>query len=143
MDERQMQVRGKIGFYGCCGTIIYFLVAAFLTDFDILNIPEVFGFSDFMIASAVLLVVFISLFAIWKDAYFGVDSLHQMKVISMVFLFIAILEDTLFISDCIRGELPGIVTICSLLLSNSLTFSLWYKRREYLHVERGRNNENE
>ena len=143
MDERQLQVRGRIGFIGCIATVIYFIVAAFLYDFEILNIPKIVGFSDFMLASGLILITYVSLATIWLDAYFGFDSLHQMKVIRMIFLVLAILEDTLLIFDCIRGESVGIVSITSLCMVNSIAFSLWYKCREYLGVERKESHENE
>lgn len=131
MDERQVATQGKICQRACIGIIFYFLLIAFVNGLHIFELERWMEFSDFLIMSAVLLLTYLSLAMIWKDAYFGPANLAMMKRVSYIFIALSIAEDGLLIADFIRGEIPSIVSICTLIMVNAIAFSLWYKKRSY------------
>lgn len=133
MDERQQQIRGKIFQNAMIITIVYLLAAAFIQDFHIFDIEKTFGLSTFMILSVNIMITYVSCMMLWKDAYFGISRLPQMRVVLVVFSLLALLQDGLFIFDIIQGEVFSIpsVGITSLIMVNSISLLLWYKRHEY------------
>ena len=133
MDERQIQVQGKIFKNAFIATIVYLLGAAFIQDFHIFDIDRNIGFSAFMILSINMLITYISCMMLWKDAYFGISRLPQMRMVLIIFTLLALCQDILFIFDIIRGDLfsSPFVGFTSLFMINSISLLLWYIRHEY------------
>ena len=130
MDERQVQIRGKIFFHTTAGLMIILMGAAFLQDFGIFDIVKKIGFSDFLIASVILAITYASCALLFKDAYFGMHSRQQMTFFMIFFYILTVLEDVLFICDCLRGEKLSMITAASLLMVNSISISFLWKRRK-------------
>lgn len=131
MDERQQQVRGKIAMQALIGMIVYLLLAAFLNDFGVIDIEHHIGCSNFLIFSVVLLLSFLSVSLILRDAYIGVAKNPQLRICLGVFTALAVFQDVLFIFDQIRGEGVTLVSVSSLILVNSVSICLWIKRKDW------------
>lgn len=131
MDERQIAVRGKVAMQTAIGMILYFMSAAFVNDFGLIDIEHTVGFSSFLIGSTVLMITFLSVSLILRDAYMGVFQDAQFRICLFVFTFLAIAEDGLFMFDLFRGEGVAFVSLTLLLLVNSVAISLWIKRKDW------------
>lgn len=131
LDERQMQIQGKIMKQGVLGIIVVLMLIALVDSFDLFPIHSYVDLPDLMIVLCLLLVTFLSLSLIWRDAYFGIASVQQMRVIMMVFVTLMIAEDILFAADLVQGEGITAVTVFSLMMVNSIALSMLYKRKDW------------
>lgn len=130
MDERQLQIRGKIFFHATAGLILILMGAAFLQDLGIYDIAKNIGFSDFLLVVVIVTITYVSCAALLKDAYFGVNNQRQLTFVMYFFFIITFLEDLLFVCDTIRGEAPSLMTAASLLMVNSISLSFLYTRKK-------------
>lgn len=129
MDERQKQVRGEIFTQGCIGLVLIMLVIAFVNDFDIFKIDAYFTLPEILINLVNLLVAYVLSALILRDAYFGVVSGNQMKTCLWVFTLLSLALDIPMVIFKGAGISP--VSISSVIMSNSIMLSLWYKRKSW------------
>lgn len=130
-DERQREVRGSIGFRAIVIVIVLMIAAALINDFEIYDIEHNIGFSSFMIGACTLLVGYLSVSLILKDAYFGV--LYRLRCNAIIYIFTALtlIEVALLGFDMYRGESVSFVTGCSICMVLSVTLSLWHMKKEW------------
>ena len=129
MDERQIQIRGRIFFHTMAGLIIVLLCAAFIQDFGIYDIVNKIGFSDFLISIVMLASAYASCALLFKDAYFGMHSQQQMTFFMIFFFIITIIDDVLFVSDRLCGETLTMIIAASLVMVNAISISFLCMRR--------------
>lgn len=131
MDERQLQIRGKIMTQAVIGTIILLLVIAFLDSFGIIRIISIMEVSDLLLNIALLMLTYISINLIWRDAYFGLVDLKRMKMAMYVFIILAIVEDGLMIFHIFNKEGFSPISFLSIIMVNSIAISLICKRKVF------------
>lgn len=130
MDERQEQIRGKIATHSIVFMLVLLLGIAFLDSFDIINFLDYVDLGDLMIILGTILVTFLSLNLIWRDAYFGLMGITQVKGVFFLFFALSIIEDALFIYDLTQSDIL-IHSIFSIIMVNSIAISLWCKRKDW------------
>lgn len=130
-DERQEHIRGKIAIQTLAGTFLLLAGLSFLDSFDLFHPLEYVDLSDFLIIICTIILSFVSLNLIWRDAYFGFMNSTQTKMVFYVFLFLSIILDCLFIYDLTMNDIL-IPSVFTLFMVNSIAISLFCKRKDWL-----------
>lgn len=131
IDERQMQIRGKIAIHTLTFVVALLLIISFSETFDIVHILDYVSLADLMLIICMLALTFGSLSLIWKDAYFGIVKQSAMKGVLYLFAALSIMQDALFIYDVTQADIM-ILSIFTIIMTNSITISLLIKRKDWM-----------
>lgn len=105
IDERQMQIRGKIAIHTLTFVVALLLIISFSETFDIVHVLDYVSLADLMLIICMLALTFGSLSLIWKDAYFGIVKQSAMKGVLYLFAALSIMQDALFIYDVTQADI--------------------------------------
>lgn len=130
-DERQEHIRGKIAIQTLAGTFLLLAGLSFLDSFDLFHPLEYVDLSDLLIIVCTIILNFVSLNLIWRDAYFGFMNATQTKMVFFIFLFLSMILDCLFIYDLTMNDML-IPSVFTLFMVNSIAISLFCKRKDWL-----------
>lgn len=131
IDERQMQIRGKIAIHTLTFVVALLLIISFSETFDIVHVLDYVSLADLMLIICMLALTFGSLSLIWKDAYFGIVKQSAMKGVLYLFAALSIMQDALFIYDVTQADIM-ILSIFTIIMTNSITISLLIKRKDWM-----------
>lgn len=96
-DERQLIVRGRLGFETMCLSLFLIMISAFFAD----EIIAFMDMSDYLICVAFAILTYYSVRSIWKDAYVGI---YENNAIIWIFLILFVLNIALMIMDTLHNE---------------------------------------
>lgn len=131
-DERQLVIRGKIGYRTTILALILILLSAIFTE----EILHVFDLSDYLISLALIIITYFSVSLLWHDAYVGLYRSCNVNVLMSIFIALFMIQVLFLVFDIIQkgtilsGDL--IMSYATLLFSGAVSFTfLWKKRQEH------------
>ena len=130
-DERQKAIRNKIMTKAFALAIILLCGAIILNECKVIEIGKTVSFTDYGFITFFILILYVTLSLIWKDAYVVIVNAASIKIALYGFSVLSILDIDLFIKHRMEQAPIDYVVLAGTITMIAITISLWLKKIDW------------
>lgn len=130
-DERQQGIRNKIMTRAFLLEIILLCGAIVLNECKIIEIGKTISFADYGFITLFILILYVTLSLIWKDAYVGVVNVSSFKIALFTFTTLSIIDIYLFSKHRMAQDTFDYTFFAVTITMTAIAISLWLKKKDW------------